>query len=450
MGQFIAAHTRQTQVDHILQRRTMKKRKVYSHDDLAKAVTARERGMSWDTVRELLPTIPERTIRRRATQQRSGMTTRRTGPSPVLSQEIEDDLQTCIVGMQREGLPVTREMVLSNANEAYRVLYSPARSAGLLGDGWVKRFFSRHPKPSLRVPQVITCARNQVRQENLDHLLNQLIKHAIERKLANDRVFDVDETGFGQKTKSRKVIAVRGPKNVWTKCIDMSFHLTLVACVSASGSCLPPLFLLPGQRLNRDILSECSVLGATLAVAPKAFMNQAIFVKWLEHFAASVPSSIIRPLLLIYDGCASHYSKRIVEKAIEMKIILLLLPPNSTHILQPLDVSVFKPFKTSLRRSMDRFMIDEDVSSLTKKQAISLASSAWQNGVLAKPDNVISGFVSTGLWPISAPKMRARRELYADGGVKNGSVPSNPVWLTVRQERRTEVLFLPKPSTKCK
>ena len=146
-------------------------------------------------------------------------------------------------------------------------------------------------------------------------------------------------------------------------------------------------------------------------------MNQAIFVKWLEHFAASVPSRIIRPLLLIYDGCASHYRKRSVEKAIEMKIILLL-PSNSTHTLQPPDVSVFKPFKTSLRRSMDRFMIDEDVSRLTKKQAISLASSSWQNGVLAMPDNVISSFASTGLWPISAPKMRARRELYADGGVK--------------------------------
>nr|CCA14821.1 PREDICTED: similar to ENSANGP00000028549 putative [Albugo laibachii Nc14] len=197
----------------------------------------------------------------------------------------------------------------------------------------------------------------------------------------------MNETGFGQKTKSRKVIAVCGPKNVWTKCIDMSFHLALVACVSASGSCLPPLFLLPGQCLNRDMLSKCSVPGATVTVAPKALTNQAtfVFVKWLEHFAANVPSCVIQPLLLIYDGFASHYSKRIVEKAIEMKIILLLLPPNSTHILQPLDVSVFKPFKTSLRHSMDRFMIDEDVSSLTKKQAISLASSAWKNGVLAEP-----------------------------------------------------------------
>ena len=70
--------------------------------------------------------------------------------------------------------------------------------------------------------------------------------------------------------------------------------------------------------------------------------------------------------------------------------------------------------------------------------------------MLAKPENVISGFASTGLWPISAPKMRARRELYADGGVKDASVPSNPAWLTVRQELRTEVFFLPKPATKGK
>nr|CCA23136.1 AlNc14C182G8238 [Albugo laibachii Nc14] len=101
--------------------------------------------------------------------------------------------------MQREDLPVTREMILSKAIEAYRVLYSPARSAGLLGDGWVKRFFPHHPELSHRVPQVISRARNQVRQENLDYLLNQLSEGAFERKLTNDRVFNTDETEFGQK-----------------------------------------------------------------------------------------------------------------------------------------------------------------------------------------------------------------------------------------------------------
>lgn len=49
-------------------------------------------------------------------------------------------------------------------------------------------------------------------------LLNQLIKHTVERKLTSDRVFNMGETKFEQSTKSSKVIAVRGSKNVWTKC----------------------------------------------------------------------------------------------------------------------------------------------------------------------------------------------------------------------------------------
>ena len=108
-----------------------------------------------------------------------------------------------------------------------------------------------------------------------------------------------------------------------------------------SGSCLPSLFLLPGRRLNSDILSECSVPGATVTVAAKALRSKAIFVKWLEHFASSVPNSVIRILLLFYASCARHYIKRFVEKAIETKVILPFLSPHSTHILQPLEVLIF-------------------------------------------------------------------------------------------------------------
>ena len=72
--------------------------------------------------------------------------------------------------MQRECLSIMRQMVLSIAIESYRVLYSPARSAAILDDGRVKRLFSRHLKLSLKDPQVISRARNQVGQESLDHL----------------------------------------------------------------------------------------------------------------------------------------------------------------------------------------------------------------------------------------------------------------------------------------
>ena len=94
--------------------------------------------MAWEIARRLFPTIPERTIRRRATQQRYGVETRRLSLQSILSQELEDDLQKWIVGMQREGLPVTRQMTLSKSNEMYRVIHSRARLSVILGDRWVE------------------------------------------------------------------------------------------------------------------------------------------------------------------------------------------------------------------------------------------------------------------------------------------------------------------------
>jgi hypothetical protein len=45
------------------------------------------------------------------------------------------------------------------------------------------------------------------------------------------------------------------------------------------------------------------------------------------------------------DNLASHLSPDIIDIAMQNRIELLCLPPNSTRILQPLDVSVFHMFK---------------------------------------------------------------------------------------------------------
>lgn len=233
---------------------------------------------------------------------------------------------------------------------------------------------------------------------------------------------------------------VRRSKGVWPRSVAMSFHLTIVASVSAAGYTIPPLFIFSGQRLNHDLLDDCVVEDAAVAVALKAFMTRTVFSKWLEHFSSMVLCSVDRPLLLINDGCASHFGPEIVSRAIEVKVFLVALPANVTHLLQPLDVVIFKPFKTSLRREIDKFVAVAGESRLTKKKAIEIASDAWQCGVLARPANAVAVFASTGLWPISLPRMMARKEQFSSGGKVSRE---NPVWLTVREE----LFFLPQAAS---
>ena len=159
--------------------------------------------------------------------------------------------------------------------------------------------------------------------------------------------------------------------------------------------------------------------GARITIAVKGFMNSSVFFKWLQHFEMSVPATIQWPLVLIYDGYSSHYNKEIVAEAIRIKVILVLLPSNSMHMIQPLDVAVFKPFKTILKWHIKRYLIESAVTTISKKDAISVASQAWIEGIMRKEENIKNGFRACGLWPLSFPKMQARWKAYHDGGVSN-------------------------------
>ncbi len=54
--------------------------------------------------------------------------------------------------------------------------------------------------------------------------------------------------------------------------------------------------------------------------------------------------------LLIVDGHASHISIEFIKFTRTYKIICLCLPTHLTHLLPPLDVSVFGPLKQNYKK----------------------------------------------------------------------------------------------------
>lgn len=313
----------------------------------------------------------------------------------------------------------------------YRAKYGVTRSTGFLTICWVSCFLKCHPDLSLRDSQVIKCARNEISMENLRKFFIEYMKHVIERKASPDHIINMDETGFSQKSRQTKVIVVKGSRNVWIKSAQCNFHLTSVACASATGFVCPPLYILPGERVTRDVLDDCDVPGAAITTAPRGFMNSMGFIRWLRYFSDAVPVAVQRPLILVYDGCSSHYNDEIVREAVRLKNFLVLLPANATHLLQPLDVAVFKSFKASIDAEMREYNLNGGEGSIGRKTAVQLVSSAWTKGTMNKPDNVIAGFRACGLWPLSLPQQHRRLKLFQDGGcVKDVELP---YWLKVRE-----------------
>lgn len=80
--------------------------------------------------------------------------------------------------------------------------------------------------------------------------------------------------------------------------------------------------------------------------------NNELAIEWLETIfdPYTRPSTPSEYRLLIIDGHGSHTTEAFCEAAWSRCIIPFLLPAHATHVMQPLNVSIFGPLTGSYRR----------------------------------------------------------------------------------------------------
>ncbi|OQR83437.1 hypothetical protein ACHHYP_14711 [Achlya hypogyna] len=218
--------------------------------------------------------IPYRTLTRYVIMHRQGKPTnlKHNGPDPSLGHLYEWAL-----AMQSGGCPVYACDVTQKANEMASIMGGPP-----LTHGW-------YPDLVSRTSEILSQARQEPDEAVVETLHEALEKLMDKCNLTAERVFNCDETGFNPRPKVGKVLARKGSTNVWSRTMAINFHLTCVACVSASGLVIPPLLILPGQGLpiseTHGALAELPA--AAVTGSSSGFVNADIFSDWLEFFASA-------------------------------------------------------------------------------------------------------------------------------------------------------------------
>ena len=154
-----------------------------------------------------------------------------------------------------------------------------------------------------------------------------------------------------------------------------------------------------------DVIEGCDIKVASITTEPKGFINYTSFLSFIEFFENSVTDSDARPLVLFYDDCANHYNDEIVKKSIELKVILVILRANATHLIFPFDRDVFKPFKVVIRKCALDFMLERAITTISQKDAMTIGSKARREAIESKTTNIASGFIAACLWPLYFPAM---------------------------------------------
>jgi hypothetical protein len=178
--------------------------------------------------------------------------------------------------------------------------------------------------------------------------------------------------------------------------------ISLLACICADGTALPPALIYKGNGGLQDTwLEDFGIKNEThFASSVNGWLCDNLGLFWLEHIFHRYTSKKAgnRCRLLIVDGHSSHVNMKFINLADELRIIILILPPHSTHRLQPLDVSLFAPLATFYTNGLNTLMFNSlGIVSMSKKTFWNVFLLAWKQAFSEK--NIASGFKKTGIWP---------------------------------------------------
>lgn len=272
----------------------------------------------------------------------------------------------------------------------------------MAGKKWVKNFLRRQSSLSLRRPEPTSYARavgfNKPAVQKFFSLLNEIIE---KYGLDGSRIYNCDESGMKTvQQQHSKVFASKGKKQVGAMTsAERGRNVTVVCATNACGHYIPPMFIFPRKRMNLIFMDHAPPCSKGYA-QESGWMTMELFKDYLEHFVEMVKPTVEKPVCLLLDGHSSHTrSIDALDYATANGIVLLSLPPHTTHRLQPLDVGFFKPLQTYYDQFIGTWLRSHPGRTFTEYQVAEAFNVAF--GKAATVATARNAFEKCGIWPFN-------------------------------------------------
>ncbi|KAB0804091.1 hypothetical protein PPYR_01061 [Photinus pyralis] len=358
----------------------------WSADRLEAAIAAIKTGRS---IREVSKTfeIPRSTIQKRMKN----------------SNNEEQELAAHVIKLSKLFYGVSRDEIKKCAYE-YAVknnIKSPFnKEKKVAGNDWLSGFLKRNPTLSLRKPEPTSVNRiTAFNKEQVSLFFENLDKILTKYKCKASRIFNTDETGISTVQKPGRILAEKGLKQVgYATSWERGKNITVVCAFSATGIYVPPMFIYGRKRMNVQI-QKGGPPGASYFCSDKGWMTEELFIQYLKHFKKFVKPTTEDPVLLIMDNHVTHCTLDAYTFCKENGIILLTIPPHTSHRLQPLDVTFYSPLKTAFNAECNKYLKNHPHEKITPFEVAELFNNAYMR--VATLEKATKGFQVTGICPFN-------------------------------------------------
>lgn len=335
-----------------------------------------------------------------------GIHDKNPGRQPVLSADEEANLAHGISTAAIWGFPLVeydvRKVVQSYLNrKGIQICRFPNN---LPGADWVKKFLDRNRELSVRLAQNIKRNRAQVTPATIQEYFDEL-KVSLEG-VPPENLINYDETNFSDDPGRVRIVCKRGSKHC-DRIVDATkTSISVMMAASASGTLLPPFVVYKAKHRYQE-WEENGPPGCRYSCTQSGWFDSRVFVEWFREIVLPYFRNKQGKKLMIGDNLSSHLTLDVIQKCEENNIVFVLLPANSTHVCQPLDVAFFGPLKRCWRRILTEWKMKRrgpfqksDFPLLLKRTLNEIEATSEQN--------ILSGFRATGIWPLNANQVLKR------------------------------------------
>jgi len=331
------------------------------------------------------------------------------GKDSLFSHEEEELLVNHLEGLAQVGYGLNRAQLNVLASDLAIKLGRRAPETSL-SDTWYYGFLKRwdHRLKVIKPRALSSTRAAAVTQSHIDNYFCDLnaILEKYNLKSKPHLIYNLDETGIQPEHRPSKVITGVSACKTQAVTSPNTGTTTIIACVNATGTAIPPYYVFKGKRLNDSLMTNAAT-GAAYAMSDSGWVNGTVLMEYLDkHFLKYVQRGSgdnNEPVLLIFDGHASHVSVDIVNWARDHHVILFVLPPHSSHALQPLDIACFGPFKATFHSECNLYMAKERGRVITRYEIAELSGKAYLKSMT--PLTIQSGFKKAGIVPFDPSKV---------------------------------------------
>ena len=250
----------------------------------------------------------------------------------------------------------------------------------------------------------------QLPKDSTDRIISFLKEIINLRKLYDikkENIINLDETALQYNMPFHKTIHKIGAKTITIKTQRQEkSRISLILSIAGDGSKLIPYVIFKGAKEGKIIksLKSTSYVKENRCICftnKNAWSTEIIIKDWIKNIYIPYFNSKnieLKNTLLIWDKATMHISFEIQRLLVKNKINFAYIPAGLTSILQPLDVSINRPYKDSIRHSYEEATIafkSNKIPKIKREVLLKWVVENWENSI--KKDSIEKSFLICGI-----------------------------------------------------